>query len=75
MRAKSVKLKIASNEYVDDKEKIEFYKNEIKRLKEAIAWTYEVSESINERAAHTCRYYLYKRLRDCEKPSEPKALF
>jgi hypothetical protein len=48
---------------------------EIKRLKEAIAWTYEVSESINERAAHTCRYYLYKRLRDCEKPSEPKALF
>ena len=36
MRAKSVKLKIASNEYVDDKEKIEFYKNEIKRLKEEL---------------------------------------
>ncbi len=36
MRAKSVKLKIVSNEYVDDKEKIEFYKNEIKRLKEEL---------------------------------------
>ena len=36
MRAKSVKLKIANNEYVDDKEKIEFYKNEIKRLKEEL---------------------------------------
>ena len=35
-RAKSVKLKIVSNEYVDDKEKIEFYKNEIKRLKEEL---------------------------------------
>jgi hypothetical protein len=33
MRAKSVKLKIASNEYVDDKEKIEYYKNEVRRLK------------------------------------------
>ena len=36
MRAKSVKLKITSNEYVDDKEKIEFYKNEIRRLKEEL---------------------------------------
>ena len=36
LRAKSVKLKITSNEYVDDKEKIEFYKNEIRRLKEEL---------------------------------------
>ena len=35
-RAKSVKLKVTSNEYVDDKEKIEFYKNEIKKLKEEL---------------------------------------
>ena len=36
MRARSVKLKLNSNEYVDDKEKIEFYKNEIKKLKEEL---------------------------------------
>ena len=36
MRAKSVKLRLSSNEYMDDKEKIEFYKNEIKRLKEEL---------------------------------------
>ena len=36
MRAKSVKLRITSNEYVDDKEKIEYYKNEIRRLKEEL---------------------------------------
>jgi hypothetical protein len=36
MRAKSVKLKLVSNEYVDDKEKIEYYKNEIRRLKEEL---------------------------------------
>ena len=36
LRAKSVKLKISSNEYVDDKEKIEYYKNEIKKLKEEL---------------------------------------
>ena len=35
-RAKSVKLKVTSNEYMDDKEKIEFYKNEIKKLKEEL---------------------------------------
>ena len=39
---------------------------EIKRLKEAIAWTY----SINERKAHICRYYLCKRLNEIEKPTE-----
>ena len=39
---------------------------EIKRLKEAIAWTdkFEVSEPMNGRAAHICRYYLYKRLNE-----------
>ena len=36
LRAKSVKLQITSNEYIDDKEKIEFYKNEIRRLKEEL---------------------------------------
>ena len=36
MRAKSVKLTITSNEYVDDKEKIEYYKNEIRKLKEEL---------------------------------------
>ena len=36
MRAKSVKLKISTNEYIDDKEKIEYYKNEIKKLKEEL---------------------------------------
>ena len=36
LRAKSVKLRITSNEYVDDKEKIEYYKNEIRRLKEEL---------------------------------------
>ena len=35
-RAKSVKLRITSNEFVDDKEKIEYYKNEIRRLKEEL---------------------------------------
>ena len=35
-RAKSVKLKVTSNEYMDDKEKIEYYKNEIKKLKEEL---------------------------------------
>ena len=35
-RAKSVKLKVTNNEYMDDKEKIEFYKNEIRRLKEEL---------------------------------------
>ena len=35
-RAKSVKLKVSSNEYMDDKEKIEYYKNEIKKLKEEL---------------------------------------
>ena len=35
-RAKSVKLKVTSNEYMDDKEKIEFYKSEIKKLKEEL---------------------------------------
>ena len=35
-RAKSVKLKVSSNEYMDDKEKIEFYKNEIRKLKEEL---------------------------------------
>ena len=35
-RAKSFKLKVKSNEYMDDKEKIEFYKNEIKKLKEEL---------------------------------------
>lgn len=39
---------------------------EIKRLKEAIAWI----NSINERTAHICRYYLYKRLNEIEKSSE-----
>lgn len=39
---------------------------EIKRLKEAIAWI----NSINERTAHTCRYYLYKRLNEIEKPTK-----
>lgn len=39
---------------------------EIKRLKETIAWTnkFEVSEPINGRFAHICRYYLYKRLNE-----------
>ena len=35
-RAKSVKLRVTNNEYIDDKEKIEFYKNEIRRLKEEL---------------------------------------
>ena len=35
-RAKSVKLRITSNEFVDYKEKIEYYKNEIRRLKEEL---------------------------------------
>lgn len=35
-RAKSVKLRVTSNEYMDDKEKIEFYKNEIRKLKEEL---------------------------------------
>ena len=35
-RAKSVKLRVTTNEYMDDKEKIEFYKNEIKKLKEEL---------------------------------------
>lgn len=37
---------------------------EIKRLREAIAWTYrfDVSEPTNGRQAHICRYYLRKRL-------------
>lgn len=39
---------------------------EIKRLREAIEWTYkfEVSEPINGRPSHICRYYLYKRLNE-----------
>ena len=39
---------------------------EIKRLKEAIALTdkFEVSEPMNGRAAHICRFYLYKRLNE-----------
>lgn len=46
------------NEYCKDEE--------IKRLKEAIAWTdkFEVSEPINGRSAHICRFYLYKRLNE-----------
>ena len=39
---------------------------EIKRLKEAIQWTHnmEVSNPMNKRSAHICRYYLYKRLNE-----------
>ena len=39
---------------------------EIKRLREAIAWTYkfDVSDPVNGRASHICRYYLYKRLNE-----------
>ena len=45
---------------------------EIKRLREAIDWTYkfEVSEPTNGRPSHICRYYLYKRLNEIEKPKE-----
>ena len=35
-RAKFVKLRGISNEYMDDKEKIEYYKSEIKKLKEEL---------------------------------------
>ena len=35
-RAKTIKLNVSVNEYIDDKERIEFYKNEIRKLKEQI---------------------------------------
>ena len=46
-RAKNVKLKMEINEYVNDNEKIEFYKNEIKKLKEKLN-EYDNENNLNE---------------------------